>query len=283
MPQSYRLEGSPVFESLGNFSFDLLKFGQKRIAFLGAPPGAHGGLRAAQIRLHGRLLLDDRPRAHRLRHRPGVLCPREAGPRAETRSRGSGGNIMNTSPTHEIYIPGYVPQKILMILFGVILIGLSSLDLVPNLQLLFFGTPATAKTVRILKVKAGLPDEVFLDDVLVRENFERMDRSYLFWNVFAFQTADGTRVKLRMPTAGLLKPLYPLKEADGLSTTLPIRYDPADPRRVIFPTVFSTWIFPTLLVLIGLLAAGSGSVLLFYARRPIEMPIVPPEKTAPSS
>ncbi len=74
-----------------------------------------------------------------------------------------------------------------------------------------------------------------------------------------------------MPSAGLLKPLYMINASDGLTTTLPMRYDPRCPRDVLFPTVFSNWIFPSLLTFIGLLAAGCGSVLLYWARRPIEI------------
>lgn len=189
---------------------------------------------------------------------------------------------MSTPLAHEIYIPGYVPQKVLMILFGVLLLGLGFPDLAASLKLLIFGIPGSAQAVRVVKVRTGLPDAVFLDDVQLRKNVEGRDRSYLFWNVFAFQTSTGKSLEVRMPTPGLLKPLYSINDTDGLPTTLPIRYDPTNAETVLFPTVFSTWIFPSLLTLIGLLGIGCGSVLLYWARRPIEMPIVPPD-TGPST
>lgn len=189
---------------------------------------------------------------------------------------------MSKSPTHDIYIPGYVPHKVAMIVFGILVLALGLPELAANLKLVIFGTPGFAQAVSVIKVKAGLPDAVFTDDVMVRKNSEPRDRSYLFWNVFRFQTADGNAREVRLPSPGLLKPLYTINDTDGLPTMLPIYHDPANPDIVLFPSVFSTWIFPSLLTFIGLLGAGSGAVLLYWARRPIEMPIVPRD-SGPSS
>jgi hypothetical protein len=69
-----------------------------------------------------------------------------------------------------------------------------------------------------------------------------------------------------------LKPLYPLIDEDGLPTTLPVYYNPRHPEIVAFPSIFSTWFAPGLLVIVGLGMTLIGAFLFYWANKPIELP-----------
>lgn len=177
-------------------------------------------------------------------------------------------------PRHEIYVPGYVPQKLAMLIFGVVILAAGLFELTPRLALLLTGARADAQAVSVVKSKAGLDDLTFTDDVALERDMKIVDRSYLFWNVFRFQDAGGTSHEVRLPIAAVVKPIYTITDADGLPRMLPLVYSRSNPQHVIFPTVFSTWVFPALLTLIGMLTTGCAATILLYARKPIEMPIL---------
>jgi len=178
--------------------------------------------------------------------------------------------------TFAYYTPGYAGLKLVMIVFGLVLFGLGFSQLWTPLRLLAFGNRATAEATNVIKSSRGLPDVVLADDVQVQANLETRDRSHVFWNQFRFHTADGRTVEVRANVGSQLKPLYPLVNADGLPTTDVIYYDAARPEVVVFPYIISTWFAAGALAIGGLLIVMIGSVLLYWAKKPIEMPYLPP-------
>jgi hypothetical protein len=184
-----------------------------------------------------------------------------------------------TSTPPGTYTPGHARQKALVILFGLILFTLGTWQLWPPLRLLAFGQRAKAEAIYVIKAKEGLPDLILHDDAQVQANLEPRDRSYVFWNEFSFTTADGREVNVRATVGSQLKPIYPLLDADGLPTIDLVCYDPKNPNTVVFPMIISTWFAPGMLVFIGFLATLIGSVLLYWANKPIELPHIP---TAPA-
>ncbi len=175
---------------------------------------------------------------------------------------------------HEIYVPGHVPQKIGMLFFGLIVLALGLSQLVPSLLVMATGTRVDARAHHVMKEKSGLPEMRLENPAAVAAAVERFDRSYRFWNTFLIEQADGSPVEVRLPSPAVLRPAFPLLDSDGLPNWLPVYYDPTRADRVVFPTVFSTWVFPALLSMIGLLTATTAALLLASARTPIEMPIV---------
>ncbi|HAT10427.1 MAG TPA: hypothetical protein DCS97_07495 [Planctomycetes bacterium] len=173
---------------------------------------------------------------------------------------------------HIDYVPGYVLAKVGMITLGLLLLGLSSIELVPKVRLLLVGTSAQAEAVRVVKTRAGDSDRVFTDDASLLAAQETRDRRYVFWNEYRFPTQDGAEREFRAPVGSQLKASYPLRDAAGLPTVIPICYDPAQPSRVILPSEFSTWFLPGFMAACGLVTMAVGSLLLYFARRPVAMP-----------
>lgn len=192
---------------------------------------------------------------------------------------------MKTMIEHEMYVPGYRWPKVLFTLYGVTLFALALPELIDDFRLLLFGTAGEAIASHVIKSKPGAPDMVLSTDLELDKNLEVSDRRSLFWNVFRLTTSQGTEIEIRLPTPGLLKPLYPLSDENGMPTAIRVAYDPNQPNRVLFPTVFSSWVFPSLLALIGVITFCCGVVLLIYANRPIEMPILhsPGDEVVPHS
>lgn len=173
-------------------------------------------------------------------------------------------------PTH--YTPGRTGRKLLMVLVGLALFAAGLTELWTPLGLLFTGAPTTAEATRIVKTKEGLPEQILTDPVQAKAAEETRDRGWIFWNEFRFTPEGGEEMVVRAPIGGQLKPLYPLLDADGLPTTLPIRYDRQNPRRFIFPGTISTWFVPGTLAFLGLLCAGIGTMLFHWSRKPILLP-----------
>ena len=177
-----------------------------------------------------------------------------------------------STPSPSTYTPGYAWPKRLMILLGASLFLFGFWQLQTPLWLLVFGSRATAEAVDVVKSKPGLPDLVLQTDAKVQAALETRDRSYVFWNNFRFTTNTGQPIIVRAPAGSLLKPLYPLLDEDGLPTTDVVWYDPAHPETATFPRIISVWFAPGAQMLIGLLAMLIGSVLLYWADKPITLP-----------
>ena len=180
------------------------------------------------------------------------------------------------SASHEsppaTYTPGYLWPKRLVIVWGATLLIFGLWQLETPLRLLVFGTRATAEVVDVVKTKPGLPDLVLHTDAQLQAALEARDRSYIFWDEFRFQAADGRSFVVRAPAGSLLKPPYPLLDEDGLPTTDIVWYNAAHPEITTFPRVISVWFAPGALLFIGLLAMLIGSVLLYWADKPIALP-----------
>jgi len=183
-------------------------------------------------------------------------------------------NSIPASPA--VYTPGYRKTKILMILYGVLLLSLGVSQLWTPLRLLAIGKRAKAEAVAVVKTKEGLPDLVLTNDLAVRSQLEAHDRSYIFWNHCRFHTPEGQIVNLRAPVGSQLKPLFPLTDADGLPTEMLIYYDPAAPEQAVFPLLISVWFAPGVLFIAGLGCIIIASTLLYWANKPIELPHIQP-------
>jgi len=184
--------------------------------------------------------------------------------------------------TPGFYRPGCAKRKLAMALCGLLLAALGASQLAEPLGLLAFGKRARAEATAVIKAKDGLADLVLTDDAQIQAALEPHDRSYIYWNEFRFQTPDGRTVNVRAPVGSQLKPLYPLLDADGLPTTELVCYDPAQPERVAFPLIISTWFAPSMLAIIGLGCAIIGFTLFYWANRPIELPHIPSASATPA-
>ena len=181
----------------------------------------------------------------------------------------------DTTSEQGVYVPGRAGRKLMVIVYGVILLLLGGSMLWSPLWLFASGARERAETVAVIKSKKGLPDLLLKDDSQVQAGLEPRDRSYVFWNVFLFHTPDGRTFEVRSPVGSQLKPLHPLLDEDGLPTTELICYDASDPSRFVFPALISTWFVPGMLVASGLACILIGSVLLYWAKRPIALPHLP--------
>ncbi|XHR29644.1 MAG: hypothetical protein ACFUZC_03610 [Chthoniobacteraceae bacterium] len=170
------------------------------------------------------------------------------------------------------YTPGYARMKLLTIAIGALIAAAGVSQMWIPLQLLAIGGRATAEATQVVKTTPGMRDQVFRTDPEIHAHLESRDRSSTFWNEFRFTDARGREVNVRSTVGSQLKPLAPLIDEDGLPTTLPVDYHPAHPELVSFPTLFSTWFVPGLMTLVGLGIVASGSVLLYWSHKPIELP-----------
>jgi len=175
-------------------------------------------------------------------------------------------------PSPGTYTPGYIGAKRLMVVFGLLVFALGFWQLRTPLWLLVFGTRATAEAVDVVKTKTGLPDLVLNTNAQLQAALEIHDRSYIFWNDFQFEAGNARSIVVRAPAGSLLKPLYPLLDEDGLPTTDLVWFDPAHPEIATFPRMISVWFAPGTLLFIGFLAMLIGSVLLYWADKPIVLP-----------
>jgi hypothetical protein len=174
------------------------------------------------------------------------------------------------------YTPGHARQKLMMVCLGLFIFGFGLSQMWTPLRLLFLGNRAMAEATRVIKTKEGVRDLVMISDLQIKANQEAHDRSYVFWNEFHFQTAEGREINVRSSIGSQLKPLYPLFDDDGLPTEIMVCYDPNHPEIVAFPAIFSTWFVPGTLALIGLGCVIIGMFLFTWARRPIELPHIVP-------
>lgn len=190
---------------------------------------------------------------------------------------------MNGSPDISAagtYTPGYAPRKFLVILLGIILFCFGVAQLWTPFRLFAFGKRTGAEAVCVIKSKTGLPDQILNNDSQIQASLEPRDRSYIFWNQFRFQTDSGGIVNVRAPIGSQLKPLYTLRDADGLPTSEMIYYDPSHPEIVLFPNLIGVWFVPGFLVTVGILCAIIGSFLFYWADKPIVLPHFPPATIA---
>jgi hypothetical protein len=170
------------------------------------------------------------------------------------------------------YTPGYVAAKRAMVALGLVLLAVGVMQLWQPVRLLASGEWARAEAIRVVKEKPGLPPRVLTDGAQVLAELESRDRSYVFWNEFQVLRKDGTPVIVRANVGSQLQPLYPLTDSDGLPTSDLVCYDPADPTRVVFPLIITTWLSAGGLAIAGLALAAIGGILLHWSRRPIELP-----------
>lgn len=182
---------------------------------------------------------------------------------------------MESGAAPTFYTPGRAKRKLMVVVYGLVLFGLGLSQLWAPLRLLVSGTRIRGEVTSVIKTKEGLPDLVLTDDSQIQANLEPRDRSYVFWNEFRFHAADGRAINVRAPVGSELKPLFPLLDADGLPTTVPICYNPMHPEEVVFPMIISTWFAPGMLVVSGPACLLIGSFLFYWAKKPIELPHIP--------
>ncbi|HAT11148.1 MAG TPA: hypothetical protein DCS97_11290 [Planctomycetes bacterium] len=174
------------------------------------------------------------------------------------------------------YIPGYVVAKMLIAAFGLVLIGLSMIKLGPVLVHLLTGERAQAEAVRVVRVSAGGQEEVLTSnraiEAYTKDEKLRKDRGYVYWNEFRYTTREGAEVEFRFPVGQFLTPHYMILDKDGVPSSLPIRYAASDLQHPTLYTEWFTWFLPGSLLVFGALTTWVGLTLLYYARKPIEMP-----------
>ncbi|MFT3784196.1 MAG: hypothetical protein QM790_19480 [Nibricoccus sp.] len=180
---------------------------------------------------------------------------------------------MNT-PANVTYTPRYVTHKRVLLLVTLSIFSFGVFQIWTPLRLTLFGLRAKAEAVRVVKEKVGFPPIVLIDDAQIRTQLEPRDRSYVFWNEFRFQAADGQTISVRANVGSQLKPMYPLTDADGLPTINIVCYDADCPTIVIFPFSFSTWLAPAVLLVVGLVGSVISAMLLYWANKPIEVPLI---------
>lgn len=181
-------------------------------------------------------------------------------------------NANTTDPAPGVYVPGYRTQKRLMMLGGLVIFLIGLIQLWGPLRLVLTGKRTEAAAFRVVKEKAGLPPIILTDDAQVRANHETHDHVYVFWNEFRFHTADGRVVQVRASVGSHLQPLYSLTDADGLPTAVPVFYDPHNPQHAVFPLIIAVWLIPGVLVFAGLTTVVVGSMLLYWADKPVVLP-----------
>jgi hypothetical protein len=177
---------------------------------------------------------------------------------------------------HEIYYPGYAPAKLGMALFGVVLFLLSLEKMGPLMKLAFTGGRARAEAVRIVKVDAARQETVYTSDADVLTAMKVMedarDHDTEFWVEYRFTTEDGKAVETRSTLGQHVKPLQPLRDRDGLPSTIRVWYDRSNPQKIALPLQYGTWFLPGVLALFGVIGTFMGMLLWVHAKRPIEMP-----------
>ncbi|MBN8709119.1 MAG: hypothetical protein BGO12_09850 [Verrucomicrobia bacterium 61-8] len=172
----------------------------------------------------------------------------------------------------ETYTPGHVPQKLALLIASLLILAFGISQLWAPLRLLALGHRGETEAVSVTRIKAGMPDLVMRSDSEIAANEAPHDRSYVYWNDFVIHTETGRVIPVRANVGSRITPLFPLRNADGLPTTVIVCYNPANPRHIIFPTLISTWLVPGLLALGGLAGCVVAAFLLYWARRPIELP-----------
>jgi hypothetical protein len=180
------------------------------------------------------------------------------------------------SGRHEIYYPGYAAAKMAMTLLGVVLFLLSLHKLGPLAKLGFTGGRARAEAIRIVRVDAARQETVFTSDAEVLSAMKVMedarDHDTEFWIEYRFTTQEGQTVEARSPLGQHVKPLQPLRDRDGLPSTIRVWYERKNPANIALPLQYGTWFMPGVLALFGIICTFMGAFLWIHAGRPIEMP-----------
>lgn len=177
---------------------------------------------------------------------------------------------------HEIYYPGFAGAKLVMAFIGVVLFILSLQKLGPLTRLAFTGGRARAEAVRIVRVDAARQEKILNSDAEVLTAMKVLedarDHDTEFWVEYRFTTKDGLQVETRSPLGQHVKPLQPLRDRDGLPSTMGVWYDKDDPKHIALPLQYGTWFMPGVLAMFGLICTYMGVMLWLHAKRPIEMP-----------
>ena len=173
----------------------------------------------------------------------------------------------------ETYTPGYLIPKVLLALVGLAIMGVALRQAWPDLRLLVVGRPAEAVAVSVMVGKPGQPDLILKSQAELNAKMKAIanakDYSWTFYNEFSFDTKDGQELTFRRLVGCKLKPSMPLLDDNGLPTTAKLLYDAQDPTHPVLPLEYSTWLAPALAAILGLIAFGFGTILAWFARKPI--------------
>lgn len=169
----------------------------------------------------------------------------------------------------ETYVPGRAWEKILMATMGALVFLFGAVNLEEPLRLLVRGQPAQAEAWRVVRTAPGQPEQSYSSDLEVETAIQQGDRGAQFWNDFRFTSGDGREMTARLPVGSPIKPLFSLRDSDGLPSAMTVYYDPGEPAAVVFPGVIGTWFVPGMAVCLGLLELLLGLVLFFHSSRPI--------------
>lgn len=204
----------------------------------------------------------------------------------------------SSRPVHRAvipYIPGYGWAKLALAGFGLMLVAVSVAEFATFGRLAVSGGQAQAVATRIIQIDPGGTETVLATDAEVRAAEKAVadsrDRSLVFWGEYRFTTETGAVVDVRSPIGQIMKPLQPLRDLDGLPSTLRLWYDRKHPETVVipfqflagtwYPFGFSTFFIPGMFLLFGTVGTAMGLLLWWNAKRVIDMPDLSPRPAEP--
>lgn len=174
------------------------------------------------------------------------------------------------------YTPGYVPQKIGFLAISIVIFVIGAVKLVPDLVFIATGKFIQAEVVGIIKTREGLPEENVTQDEQWKSLELMHDRSSTYWNEFTYTPENSLPVRFRSAFGSQFRPLNPLLDIDGLPSTQWIVHDVKHPQRMAQPLELSNWFVSLTMSLLGIMGIAISGMMLYYARRPIPVPYVPP-------
>jgi len=175
----------------------------------------------------------------------------------------------------QTYTPGYLIPKVLCALLGLVMMGVATKQLWPDLRLLTTGRQAEAVAVSVVARNPEHTDLMLKNqaelNAKMKEVSNSKDYSWTFYNEFVFETNTGQEVMYRRAVGCKLKPSMPLLDDNGLPATARLFYDPRDPTHGMFPFEYSTWLAPALTAILGFITFLLGAVLAWFAQKPIQL------------
>ena len=178
----------------------------------------------------------------------------------------------SSSATHT-YTPGFLGPKLVFAAVGLAAMLVALTQAWPHLRLLARGAKAEAVAVSVLAAKPGQPELLLASQAEIEAKSKEVrtakDYHWTFYNLFRFETPDGSEVTYRREVGCKLKPSLPLLDESGLPSIALLLYDPKDPSCAVLPKEFSSWFVPVIVGTFGFATFLVGATLAWFARKPI--------------
>ncbi|MFP4223627.1 MAG: DUF3592 domain-containing protein [Phycisphaeraceae bacterium] len=161
-----------------------------------------------------------------------------------------------------------VGAKIASAVIGLVIMGVGIAWLWEPVGLMVFGEAAEARVAFIEQRKPG-QDTVVLTTKKELSEAEDFTRNASFIYFVRFDTGAGETVEAPLNYAQVLRPTY------SIGDHLWVQYDPDEPREdVIDVKALATWAFGGFFFGIGAIITVVQSIILYYARTPIELDLI---------